>query len=128
MKSQPTEVDFSHYRSILNNQAVVDEIEKHVKTYKPVTYDVGKQLKSIEAFEAKAVENANATEDVVAKELADLQKTLANIDAARPFDQLTVDDVVKVRPDIDDKVNELVKRGRWEVPGYKEKFGDLNVM
>lgn len=128
MKAQPTDVDFSHYRSVLNNQAVVDEIEKHVKAYKPVTYDVAKQLKSIEAFEAKAVENATATEDVVAKELADLQKTLANIDAARPFDQLTVDDVVKVRPDIDDKVELMVSKGKWAVPGYKEKFGDLNVM
>ncbi len=85
-------------------------------------------MKSIEAFEAKAVENATATEDVVAKELADLQKTLANIDAARPFDQLTVDDVVKVRPDIDDKVELMVSKGKWAVPGYKEKFGDLNVM
>ncbi|ODQ62938.1 hypothetical protein WICANDRAFT_103648 [Wickerhamomyces anomalus NRRL Y-366-8] len=128
LKAQPTDVDFSHYRSVLNNQAVVDEIEKHVKAYKPVTYDVAKQLKSIEAFEAKAVENATATEDVVAKELADLQKTLANIDAARPFDQLTVDDVVKVRPDIDDKVELMVSKGKWAVPGYKEKFGDLNVM
>jgi len=85
-------------------------------------------LKSIEAFEAKAVENATATEGVVAKELAELQKTLANIDAARPFDQLTVDDVVNVRPDINDKVNQMVSKGRWDVPGYKEKFGDLNVM
>lgn len=85
-------------------------------------------MKSIEAFEAKAVENATATEGVVAKELAELQKTLANIDAARPFDQLTVDDVVNVRPDINDKVNQMVSKGRWDVPGYKEKFGDLNVM
>ncbi|CCH45171.1 ATP synthase subunit d, mitochondrial [Wickerhamomyces ciferrii] len=128
LKNQPTEVDFAHYKSVLNNSAVVEEIEKHFNSYKPVTLDVAKQLKSIDAFEAKAVENATATEEVVAKELADLQKTLANIDAARPFDQLTVDDIVKVRPDIDDKVNLLVSKGKWSAPGYKEKFGDLNVM
>lgn len=29
------------------------------------------------------------------------------------------DDVVKARPDIDDKVSSLVSKGRWNVPGYK---------
>lgn len=85
-------------------------------------------MKSIEAFESKAIESATATESVVAKELADLQKTLSNIDAARPFDELTVDDVVAAQPDIDEKVTLLVKKGIWTAPGYKEKFGDLTVM
>ncbi|KAH3678495.1 hypothetical protein WICMUC_001512 [Wickerhamomyces mucosus] len=128
LQNQPTEVDFSYYRSILKNQKVIDEIESHVTSYTPVKIDVSKQLKSIESFETKAVENASATESVVAKELADLEKTLANIDAARPFDELTVEDVVKARPDIDEKVDLLVKKGIWTAPGYKEKFGDLTVM
>lgn len=128
LEQQPATVDFSHYRSILKNQSVIDLIEKEVNAYSPVKLDVSKQLKSIEAFESKAVENATATESVVAKELADLQKTLSNIDSARPFDQLTVDDVVKARPDIDEKVTLLVKKGIWTAPGYKEKFGDLTVM
>jgi hypothetical protein len=53
--SQPTTVDFSHYRSILKNKAIVDEAEKLLKEFKPVTYDVNAQIKAIEAFEAKAV-------------------------------------------------------------------------
>lgn len=128
LEAQPTEVDFSYYRSVLKNQKVIDEIEKSVNSYTPAKYDVAKQLKSIEAFEAKAVENAQATESVVAQELAALEQTLANIDSARPFDQLTVDDVVAARPDIDEKVELLVKKGIWTAPGYKEKFGDLTVM
>lgn len=128
LSNQPTDVDFSHYRSVLKNQAIVDQIEKEVKAYTPVKADISKQLKSLEAFEAKAVENATATESVVSKELADLEKTLLNINAARPFDELTVEDVVKARPDIDEKVELLVKKGIWTAPGYKEKFGDLTVM
>ena len=53
--SQPTAVDFSHYRSILKNQAIVDEAEKLSKDFKPVTYDVNAHIKAIEAFETKAV-------------------------------------------------------------------------
>lgn len=53
--NQPTTVDFAHYRSVLKNQAIVDEAEKLLKEFKPITYDVSATLKAIETFEAKAV-------------------------------------------------------------------------
>jgi F-type H+-transporting ATPase subunit d len=53
--NQPTTVDFAHYRSTLKNQAIVDEAEKILKEFKPVTYDVNTHVKAIETFEAKAV-------------------------------------------------------------------------
>lgn len=75
---------------MLKNQAVVDEIEKQFKSWKPATYDVSRQLKAIEAFETQAVQSAEETKSVVDRELKDLEKTLSNIEEARPFDQLTV--------------------------------------
>jgi hypothetical protein len=75
---------------VLKNQAIVDEIEKSFSSFKPQTYDVSRQLKAIEAFEAQAVQSAEETKAVVDKELSDLQKTLKNIEDARPFDELTV--------------------------------------
>jgi hypothetical protein len=90
LSEQPQKVDFSHYRSILKNQAVVDEIEKHFSTFKPATYDVGRQIKAIEAFEAQAIKNAEETKGRVDLELKDLEKTLRNIEEARPFEDLTV--------------------------------------
>jgi F-type H+-transporting ATPase subunit d len=53
--SQPTTVDFAHYRSILKNRAIVDEAEKLLKDFKPVTYDVNAHVNAIETFEVKAV-------------------------------------------------------------------------
>jgi F-type H+-transporting ATPase subunit d len=53
--SQPTTVDIARYRSVLKNQAIVDEAEKHLRDFKPVTYDVATHIKAIDAFEAKAV-------------------------------------------------------------------------
>ena len=55
LSSQPTAVDFTHYRSILKNQNIVNKAEKLLKDFKPVTYDVNAHVKAIEAFEAKAV-------------------------------------------------------------------------
>ena len=75
---------------MLKNQAIVDEIEKRFKAFKPATYDVSRQLKAISAFEAEAIKNAEATKDKVDLELQDLNKTLANIESARPFEELTV--------------------------------------
>jgi F-type H+-transporting ATPase subunit d len=90
LSEQSSKVDFAHYRSILKNQAVVDEIEKHFNSFKPATYDVGRQIKAIEAFEAQALKNAEETKGRVDLELKDLEKTLKNIEEARPFDELTV--------------------------------------
>lgn len=128
LSEQPTTVDFSHYRSVLKNQAIVDEIEKRFKAFQPTTYDVSRQLKAIEAFEVEAVRNAEATKQKVDLELQDLAKTLKNIDDARPFADLTVDEVAAAEPSIDEKTAKLVSKGRWAVPGYKEKFGDLAML
>lgn len=184
--SQPTTVDFAHYRTILKNKAIVDEAEKLLKDFKPVTYDVNAQVKAIEAFETKAVSScqsiiqkseitrvyrgqvakAQETEAKIDVELKELQATLANIEDARPFDELTVrfhlmyqfrllivdlktEDVGRAHPRIVEAVETMLKKGKWTVPGkygtvcykpfrwlcsatlllgYKEKFGDLNLM
>ncbi|KAK4161999.1 NAC-domain-containing protein [Cladorrhinum sp. PSN259] len=124
----PTTVDFAHYRSVLKNQAVVDEIEKRFAAFKPAAYDLSRQLKAIEVFEVEAIKNAEATKEKVDLELKDLEKTLLNIESARPFEDLTVDEVAAAEPSIDEKTSKLVSKGRWSVPGYKEKFGDLSVL
>lgn len=90
LSDAPQTVDFAQFRSVLKNQAVIDEIEGYAKTFQPKTYDVGRQLKAIEAFEAQAVKNAEETKGRVDQELGDLEKTLQNIEEARPFEDLTV--------------------------------------
>jgi F-type H+-transporting ATPase subunit d len=90
LSEQPSKVDFSHYRSVLKNQAVIDEIEKHFSSFKPVSYDVNRQVKAIEAFEAQAIKDAEETKGKVELELKDLEKTLKNIETARPYEDLTV--------------------------------------
>jgi hypothetical protein len=90
LSDQPQNVDFSFYRSQLKNSAVIDEIERSFKQYKPATYDVERQVKAIESFETQAVKSAEETKSVVDQELKDLDKTLRNIEDARPFEDLTV--------------------------------------
>ncbi|CAD6890618.1 unnamed protein product [Tilletia controversa] len=125
LKDQRTDVDLTHYRSILKNQDVVAQADKILKDFKPVSYDVNAHIKAIDAFESKAVEQAKATEAKIESELKDLKATLKNIEDARPFDQLTTDDVIAARPEIGKTVEEMVKKGKWTVPGYTEKFGSL---
>jgi len=126
--SLPSTVNFEHYRSVLKNQAIIDEAEKTFKAFTPVTYDVNAHIKAIGTFEATAVEKAKETEAKIDIELKQLNETLANIEQARPFDQLTNDDVGKAHPRIVEAVETMLKKGKWTVPGYKEKFGDLNLM
>merc|ERR1712169_120141 len=93
LQDQPTSVDFGYYRSILKNTAVIDEIEQYFKTFKPKTYDVDKQVRSIEAFEQVAIKNAE------------------DIEGARGWDEMTVDEVAKAAPEIDEYTERLVKKG-----------------
>jgi len=128
LSSQPATVDLAHYRSVLKNKAIVDDAEKLLNGFKPVTYDVGAHVKAIETFETKAVSRAKETETKIDEELKQLQATLANIEEARPFEDLTANEVGEAHPRIVEAVETMVKKGKWTVPGYKEKFGDLNLM
>ncbi|KAJ4515941.1 ATP synthase d subunit [Exophiala dermatitidis] len=128
LSEQPTTVDFGHYRSILKNTAVIDEIEQYFKTFQPKTYDVNKQLKAIESFEQIAIKNAEETKSKVEVELRSLEKALNDIEGARPWDQTTVDEVAAAAPEIDEYTARLVKKGRWMPPGYLEKFPNLSVL
>ncbi|KAF9187892.1 ATP synthase d subunit [Haplosporangium sp. Z 767] len=127
LKEQKTAVDFAHYRKVLKNQAVIDEVEKAFAAFKPTSYDVQAQIKSIEAVESKALERAKTTASKVESELADLQATLKNIETSRPIDDLTVDDVLKSRPEIAEKVDDLLAKSKWETKGYNDKFGYVTL-
>ena len=48
-------MDLAHYRSVLKNKGIVDEAEKILREFKPITYDVSTHVKAIETFETKAV-------------------------------------------------------------------------
>jgi len=128
LKDEPQNVDFGHYRSLLKNTAVIDEIESHFKSFKPKTYDVNKQLKAIESFEQVAMKNAEETKGKVEVELRSLEKALGDIEGARPWEETTVEEVAKAAPEIDEYTEKLVKKGRWMPPGYLEKFPNLSVL
>ena len=128
LQDQPTTVDLSYYRSVLKNTSVIDEIEQHFKTFSAKTYDVNKQLKSIEAFEQVAMKNAEETKGKVEVELRSLEKALSDIEGARDWSETTVDEVAKAAPEIDEYTERLVKKGRWMPPGYLEKFPNLSVL
>ena len=90
LSSQPQSVDFAHYRSILGNQAIVDEIEGQVKGFKAKTYDLGRQMKAIEAFEAQAIKSAEDTKGKVDEQLHELEKCLKDILETRGWEDITV--------------------------------------
>lgn len=122
LQDQPTTVDFNHYRSVLKNTQVVDELEQHFKSFQPKTYDVNKQLKAIEGFEQVALKNAEEAKGKVEVELRQLEKALSDIEGARPWDQTTVDEVAQAAPEIDEYVSRMVSRGKWMPPGYQVSF------
>ncbi|KAJ2385134.1 ATP synthase d subunit [Coemansia sp. RSA 2559] len=121
-------VDFDHYRRILKNTDIVDKLEKIAKSQKIAKVDLADQLKTISAFEAKAVSSAEQYVKETQASLSDLSETVKNIDQARPVTQLTVDDVVKAKPEVVQLTEEMVKKGQFTVDGYDEKFPNVSLM
>lgn len=91
--------------------------------------DVQVVMKADDAgVQVQAVKSAEETSKAVDSELNDLATTLKNIESARPFDECTVDEVMAAEPEIEKKVEHMVKNHRWMPPGYKEKYGDLALL
>ncbi|GAA96676.1 uncharacterized protein L969DRAFT_20022 [Mixia osmundae IAM 14324] len=128
LKEQKADIDFAHYREVLKNKDVISQAEKLYNDFKPVDYDLGAQLKAIDAFEAKAVEAATQAESKIDTELQQLNGTLKDIEDARPFEDLTLHDLNKARPEIAQVVESMMKRGKFTVDGYQEKFGNLSAI
>ncbi|ODN83370.1 hypothetical protein L202_01522 [Cryptococcus amylolentus CBS 6039] len=128
LKSTVPELDLAQYKSVLKDQQAVNLAEKVLGEFKAVDYDVSKWNGVVDAFEGKAVAAAKETVSKISAEESSLQATLSNIKDARPFEDLTVDEVAKARPEIAKAVETMVKKGKWTVPGYREKFGDLSMM
>ena len=80
------------------------------------------------------VSRAKETETKIDEELKELQATLANIEEARPFEDLTVgsalnrerchlintsqaNEVGEAHPRIVEAVETMIKKGKWTVPG-----------
>ncbi|KAK6903154.1 hypothetical protein I203_108417 [Kwoniella mangroviensis CBS 8507] len=128
LKATVPRIDLSHYKSVLKDQQAVSLAEKVLKDFKAVDYDVAKWNEVVGAFEGKAVAAAKETVNKIQTEQSSLQATLSNIQDARPFEDLTVDEVAKARPEINKAVETMIKKGKWSVPGYREKFGEFSLM
>lgn len=53
--------------------------------------------------------------------MGQLNGTLSDIEDARPFEDLTLQDIAKARPEIPQTVDTMISKGKWTVPGYNEK-------
>lgn len=126
LQESSTSIDWNAYSSISKTK-VFSEAQKSFNNFTPAKLDLDKTLKSIAVEETAAIKSAKETSAAVAKELKELKQLLVDIETARPIDQLTVDDVAKSIPDLDAKVEKMVKRGQWNPPGYYEKFGEFKI-
>jgi F-type H+-transporting ATPase subunit d len=90
LKASATEIDLDRYRAVLKDQSAVQNAEKILRDFKPVDYDVSKWDQAVDKFQGKAVAAAKETVEKIGAEEKSLKETLANIQEARPFEDLTV--------------------------------------
>lgn len=86
---------------------------------------IGASADAFYEWQVQAVRSAEETSRLVESELKDLAATLKNIETARPFEECTTDDVQKAEPEIERKVEHMVKNHRWMPAGYRVYFSPL---
>src|SRR6202012_4952490 len=110
-----------HYRKVLKNQAVIDEVEKAFASFKPSSYDVQAQIKSIEAVEAKAVchpshqstsNNINDTHNPIHSD-----KLAQSIQTHKEHQSSTLKSTSRKRRKLRDRVFEI-RRGNHRLSSY----------
>jgi hypothetical protein len=74
------------------------------------------------------MKNAEETKGKVEVELKQLEKALGDIEGAREWDEITVDEVAKAAPEIDEYTERIVKKGRWMPPGYLVRYDQWNYV
>ena len=120
-----TKLDFSPQSGDYGKH--VKQAEKIYTTFKPKTYDTSVALKNIESFEKIALERAEKTSKFVSDNLAQYKACLTDIKDALPVEELTVKDLEKAFPEIDDNVLEKAKKDEWYDEAYYSKFGSLRI-
>ena len=64
---------------------------------------------------------AEKTASKVGVELIELNELLNNIETARPIDDLTVEDVVRAKPELLGKTQKMIERQQYGLPVYLDK-------
>jgi len=65
---------------------------------------------------------AEKTAQKVGVEIQELNQLLQNIETARPIDDLTVEDVVRAKPELLGKVQKMLERQQYGLPAYLDKY------
>ncbi|PVU99606.1 hypothetical protein BB559_000564 [Furculomyces boomerangus] len=128
LKEQKLDLDFDHYRKVLKNKKIVDDMELKFKSYEIKKLDTKEHLKIIGEFESSATASATGYASELETKLSGLFETVGNIENARPVNQVTTDDIVTARPETIAEVEDMVRKGEYTVPGYDTKFPDLSVV
>ena len=105
----------------------VKQAEQIFTTFKPKTFDTSIAIKNVEAYEKVAVARATLTSQLVSDNLQQYKGCLENIKTAVPVEQLTLKDVEKAFPEVDEKIVELANKGEWYDEEYYAKFGSMRI-
>eukprot|EP00834_Sanchytrium_tribonematis_P001452 NODE_35_length_36362_cov_0.944434.p28 type:complete len:160 gc:universal NODE_35_length_36362_cov_0.944434:27980-28459(+) len=105
----------------------VKQAEQVYKSFKPKSVDTSVALENISKFEKVALKRAEETSKLVSQSVSQYKECLQNISKALPVEELTLKDVEKAFPEVDEKVTELANKGEWYNENYYGKFGSMRI-
>lgn len=113
-KANAASLDWSRYEGVLGS-AMVQEQQLRQKAFKPATIQVASALSELQSEESKMLGKAKAFLADLEKEIEGAKEALKRAENAKPVEQLTIDDVYEMKPELKTAFDEKMKRDDWYV-------------
>lgn len=118
-KQSIPKLDFGLYRQSLPKELwkIVDEAENQFKAYKIPKIDVNSSIKELEA--ERELKTKLSQEFIINLEckVEKLKEQLKKLENSKPVDEITVEDVYEMHPELREQVHEAIRNDHWAVGG-----------
>ena len=122
------QIDLSHYRSKLQDAPeyarLLEESESRLKAFAPTKIDVQSQLALLEGERQRKLKEADAYLQRLETELGKLRDQVHKLQNAKPADEMTVDDVYALYPELKERVYNNIKNDNWSTTSDDPQHDD----
>lgn len=117
IKQSMPKLDFGVYRQTLPKEMakIVDESENQFKSYKPPKIDVNSSIKELEQERDLKIKMSQEFIINLESRVDQLKSQLHKLENAKPVDEITVEDVYEMHPELREQVHEAIKNDHWAV-------------
>ena len=117
IKQSMPKLDFGVYRQTLPKgmAKIVDDAESQLKAYKPPKIDVNSSIKELEQERDLKIQMSQEFIINLESRVDKLKSQLNKLENSKPVDEITVEDVYEIHPELREQIHDAIRNDHWAV-------------